>query len=68
MMAAADICWPEEFPDVGGQTFQWVYDNRPVFVQFTREKMSKASGLFGQWKKYVEDRVKAQNVAPTVAQ
>ena len=63
-MESADVCWPENFLDVGGQSFEWVYKNRAVFVEFTREKMENPSGMFLKWRNYVHEKDKESDVLP----
>ena len=47
-----DLKWPSNFMDIGNQTFEWVYANKPTFVAFTLSEMTKPSGLFQKWQKY----------------
>ena len=58
MESEAETQWPKGFCDIGGRTFEWVYVNKKEFVEFTIEKMSKTTGLFAKWKKYVVGKVK----------
>ena len=58
----SEIRWPTGFMDVGDRTFAWTYENRKVFVEFTREKMDSPSGTFKMWKDYVLRREKAETV------
>ena len=53
-------CWPvddltefpPQFPDVGGKTFVWVYDNKKEFRQFVTE-ITKCTGLWKAFQNYV---------------
>ena len=58
MTSQAENRWPDGFMDIGGRTFSWVYENRKDWVDFTRTKMSKPTGLFEQWKNYVLQKSK----------
>ena len=51
-----DYKWPNAFMDIGNRTFEWVYDNKPVFVTFTINEMTKPSGLFSKWHQYCLER------------
>ena len=44
--------WPDDFVDIGGKTFAWVWENRKEFVDFTLNDMTKPTGLFDVWMKY----------------
>ena len=55
----SQIRWPVNFMDVGNRTFTWTYENRKVFVEFTRLKMESPTGTFKKWKDYVLNRDKA---------
>ena len=46
--------WPEGFCDIGGKTFLWVKENKHEWVDFTLNEMNYPSGLFLQWKEYLQ--------------
>ena len=50
--------WPDDFVDIGGKTFAWVWENRKEFVDFTLNDMTKPTGLFDVWKKYCLNKTK----------
>ena len=52
--------WPSGFADIGDQTFAWVAENRPEWVDFTLHEMDEPSGLFLLWKTYLLKRKDAQ--------
>jgi hypothetical protein len=58
MSSDGKLQWPENFMDIGGRTFDWVYDNRKEWVDFTKTKMDKPTGLFKEWKLYVLQKSK----------
>ena len=60
-----ELTWPEGFMDIGGQNFAWVHANRPVWVEFTLEKMDDPSGLFRDWKTYCINKQHAQKSIPS---
>ena len=43
--------FPSLFPDVGGECFKYVFENRAEWVTFTLE-MSNCTGFFAVWKSY----------------
>ena len=49
--------FPEGFCDIGGMTFEEVFQLKKEFVQFTLTQMKNAKGLFKLW----QDYCKAQN-------
>lgn len=51
--------FPEGCFNIGGKTFDWVYQNKTEFVNFTHTDMKKATGFFLIWKQYVADRISA---------
>ena len=54
------LTWPEGFCNIGGKTFEWTYDNKPLFVKHTLQEMNNATGLFCKWQKYCRKRVTTQ--------
>ena len=56
----SEIRWPDNFMCCGNRTFAWTYENRKVFVEFTRLKMESPTGTFKKWKDYVLNRDKAE--------
>ena len=55
-MQHENVRWPDGFYDIGNQTFEWVYENRPDWVEFTIEKMSQTTGMFKMWSDFVTFR------------
>ena len=54
-----DVCdkddltrFPDNFPDIGGQSFQYVFKNKSDWVDFTVKGMQNATGFFAVWKSY----------------
>ena len=47
--------FPKDFMNVSEQTFKWVYENRPEWVNFS-EKWESSTGLFQFWYLYVKLR------------
>ena len=45
--------WPPGFADIGGQTFEWVREDKPDWVDFTLNEMKNPSGLFLVWKTFL---------------
>ena len=56
-----DLCWPENFMNIGGKTFQWVFENKEVFVEFTLSDMKSPTKMFKRWKNYCISRNKQEN-------
>ena len=50
--------WPENFCDIGGKTFLWVFENRKSFVEFTSDEMREPSGFFKKWHDYCMVKLK----------
>ena len=47
--------FPKDFMDISEKRFDWVYENRPEWVEFTSQ-WEKADGLFKFWYLYVKLR------------
>jgi hypothetical protein len=45
--------FPENFPDVGGKTFNWVRLNRKEFCEFVVREMKECTGIFLAFQKYL---------------
>ena len=45
--------WPPGFADIGNQTFGWVAEHKPEWVDFTLNEMNDPSGLFLLWKTFL---------------
>ena len=53
--------WPLMF-GLHGKSFEWVYNNKKEFVDFTLNEMGSPTGLFKVWKIYCQEKYKdAQN-------
>ena len=50
--------WPEGFCNIGGWTFQRLFDEKKEFVDFTLKCMENPSGLFAEWKAFCELKTK----------
>ena len=50
--------WPEGFCNIGGWSFQRVFDEKKDFVEFTMTCMEKPSGMFAEWKAFCELKTK----------
>ena len=50
-----------DFPDVGGKRFEWVYTNRSEFADFTIYEMGSPTGKLAKWKAYCLARNKKTN-------
>ena len=48
--------FPEKFMCIGGKSFEWVFKNRPEFVEFTLTEMLQPTGLFLEWKEFCKAR------------
>ena len=51
--------FPKNFFNVSERTFEWVFDNKPDYVDFTVKEMKNASGFFKVWQSYCLRKVKA---------
>ena len=50
--------WPENFYDIGGKSFEWVFENKKEFVLFTLTNMHNPLGLFRDWQHFCMNKVK----------
>ena len=48
--------WPDGFMDIGGLTFDEVYERKKEFVEFTLTSMTKCSGMFKRWQQFCEQK------------
>ena len=44
--------FPEIFPEIGGKEFQWVWNNKKEFCEFTISEISKCTDFFLVWQNY----------------
>ena len=51
-----DTLFPKGFFDIGGKTFEWVFDNRKEFVEYIRE-ITNATGLWKSFQDYILSRL-----------
>ena len=62
------VIYPERFPEgfqnIGNKTFEWVYDNKKDFVDFTLNEMTGCTGLFSQWQQYCQNKYKVEHGTP----
>ena len=65
MASDGETRWPEGFMDIGGKSFDWVFQNRKEWVEFTLNEMKKPSGLFLEWKSYCVEKVKEERCQST---
>ena len=56
VIIADETVFPPGFPDVGGKTFRWVYENRKVWADFTL-KMIRPTGFFAKWYEYCQSKI-----------
>ena len=54
--------WPPGFADIGNQTFVWVAEHKPEWVDFTLNEMNDPSGLFLLWKTFLLKRKDAEKI------
>ena len=52
--------WPEGFCNIGGKSFEWTYNNKPLFVKHTLQEMKNPTGLFLKWQEYCYSRVSSE--------
>ena len=52
----AEKKWPDGFCDIGGKTFQWVWENRKVFVDFCLTDMECATGMFKEFQEFCKKK------------
>ena len=50
--------FPENFFDIGGKRFDWVFEHKPVFVKFTTDEMKRCSGFILIWQNYCRSKIK----------
>ena len=60
---SATTVWPEGFMDIGGMTFQQVYDRKKEFVDFTLTEMKKCSGMFREFQDFCKEKENRNNDA-----
>ena len=53
--------FPKNFFDIGEKTFEYVFQHKPDYVQFTINEMKKCTGLFLEWQNYCKEKVKLNN-------
>ena len=53
-----ELTWPDNFYDIGGKTFEWTWENKKDWCEFTMNEMNKTTGLFRKWKDYVQFKSK----------
>ena len=49
---------PIEMPDIGGQTFQYVFRTKPIFVDFCVCEITECTGFFKQFQEYCIAKIK----------
>ena len=54
----SETTWPENFCDIGGKSFEWVFINKKEFVDFCVEEMEKPTGLFKKFQDYCLNKLK----------
>ena len=50
--------WPKGFMDIGGLTFDEVYERKKEFVEFTLHSMTKCSGMFKRFQDFCREKEK----------
>ena len=53
---ADETVFPDNFPDVGGKTFIWVWEHKKEWVQFTNG-MVGTTGFFNCWFQYCQRKL-----------
>ena len=48
--------WPKGFMDIGGLTFDEVYERKKEFVEFTLNSMTKCSGMFKRFQDFCREK------------
>ena len=48
-----NLTFKREMGDLSGKSFIEVYDTNKAFVEFSKKSMSKGTGIFKYWLKYV---------------
>lgn len=56
-----NVRFPANFFDIGQKSFEWVFDNKKTFIQFTLKDMDNVSGFFKTWKDYVIRKTKPKH-------
>ena len=51
--------FPKHFFNVSERSFEWVYENKPDYVDFTINEMKNCSGFFKKWQSYCNRKFKA---------
>ena len=51
--------------ELGGKTFQWIYNNKTEYVDFTLTDMVSPTGVFLEWQKYCQRKHKKKHAAKT---
>lgn len=59
-MEHENICWPDNFCDIGNLSFKVVFETKKEFVRFTLIEMKQPSGMFLKWKEYCSKREKIE--------
>ena len=52
---SSETIWPDGFMDIGGKSFEWVYTNKKVFVEFCLTDMENPTGMFKKFQEYCFD-------------
>ena len=47
-----ETLFPEEFPEVGGKSYLWIYEHKKEFVEFV-QNITNTTGLFQKFQDYV---------------
>ena len=48
--------FPENFMCIGNKTFEWVFVNRPAWVEFTLDEMIQPTGLLLKWQRFCKEK------------
>ena len=50
--------------NIGDKSFEWVFENKKEFVNFTIKTMCNATGLFAEWQEYCLKYYKLEHGSP----
>ena len=61
MTSSSETQFPKNFFDIGEKSFEYVFQHKPDYVQFTIDEMKKCTGLFLEWQNYCKCKIKQTN-------
>lgn len=54
--------FPKDFMCIGDRSFDWVYENRKEFVDFTLTEMKNAKGFFKDFQQFCKAKLKKESL------